>query len=211
MPPMPVYYVGKGSQFGVFDKLFDGTDRDIYDATVENLDKYSLMELTHARRAAGFKGDPDLLTDVDVDHFEKDWLGAWWPYKHVELVLKAGIKKAIQTALPENNQKGELLPIEALWVCAAEDVFQVYVNEGPHQITMIVYTPPPGNYYGRRAGVLRERISVVKVRDDFDDVLRGSGLTRLNDEADWPVLITRDLQYETDPGAALPPGQISES
>jgi len=209
MPPMPVYYVGKGSQFGVFDKLFDGTDREIYDATIENLDNYSLMELTHVRRTQGFKGD-QVLTDIDVEHFEKDWLGKWWPYKHVELVLKAGIKKAIQTALPENNQKDELLPIEALWVCATEDVFQVYVNEGPHQITMIVYTPPPGNYYAR-AGVLHERISVVKVRDDFDGLLHGSELTRLNQQDEWPVLIVRDLQYETQPGAPLPPGQISES
>jgi hypothetical protein len=206
---MPVYYVGKGSQFGVFDKLFDGTDREIYDATIENLDNYSLMELTHVRRTQGFKGD-QVLTDIDVEHFEKDWLGKWWPYKHVELVLKAGIKKAIQTALPENNQKDELLPIEALWVCATEDVFQVYVNEGPHQITMIVYTPPPGNYYAR-AGVLHERISVVKVRDDFDGLLHGSELTRLNQQDEWPVLIVRDLQYETQPGAPLPPGQISES
>jgi hypothetical protein len=206
---MPVYYVGKGSQFGVFDKLFDGTERDIYDATIENLDKYTLMELTHERRAQGFKGD-QVLTDIDVEHFEKDWLGTWWPYQHVELVLKAGIKKAVQTALPENNEKGELLPIEALWVCASENVFHVYVNEGPHQITMIVYTPPPGNYYAR-AGVLHERISVVKVRDDFDGVLRGSELTRLNPDDDWPVLIVRDLQYETQPGAPLPPGQIGES
>jgi len=210
MPPMPVYYVGKGSQFGVFDKLFDGTDRGIYDVTIENLDNYSLMELTQQRRAQGFKG-VDVLSDVDVEHFEKDWLGAWWQYKHVELVLKAGIKQALQTALPENNEANTLLPIEALWVCAADDVFQVYVNEGPHQITMIVYTPPPGNYYGRREGVLRERIAVVKVRDDFDDTLRGSELTRLNDEQDWPVLIVRYLQYETQPGPALPPGQISES
>jgi hypothetical protein len=203
---MPVYFVGKGSQFGVFDKLFDGTDRDIYDVTVENLDNYSLMELTYRRRTEGFKGE-QLLTDIDVSHFEADWLGSWWPYKHVELVLKAGIKKAVQTALPENNQKGELLPIEALWVCAKEDVFQVYVNEGPHQITMIVYTPPPGNYYAR-AGVLHERISVVKVRDDFDDVLKGSELTRLEHDADWPVLIVRDLQYETTPGAPLPSGDV---
>ena len=50
MPPMPVYFVGKGSQFGVFDKLFDGTDRKIYDDTIANLDTHTLIELTRTRR-----------------------------------------------------------------------------------------------------------------------------------------------------------------
>jgi hypothetical protein len=34
------------------------------------------------------------------------------------------------------------LPIESLWVCANEGEFQVYISEGPRQITVIVFTPP---------------------------------------------------------------------
>ena len=128
MPPMPVYYVGKGRQFRVLD-MFDGTQQEIYDETLARLDDTSLSELAERRAAAGG------LTDQDVRHFENDWLRTWWPQKHVELILRAGIRKAIQTALP-NSDHG-LLPIEALWVCSNEGVFQVYVNEGPHQVTVI--------------------------------------------------------------------------
>ena len=104
MPPMPVYYVGKGTQFGVLD-MFDGTDRTVYDAALERLDR-PLAELAAERAAkqaakraeqAGEGADEGGLSDTDVRHFEKDWLGnEWWPNKHVELILRAGIKKALR-------------------------------------------------------------------------------------------------------------------
>ena len=93
-----------------------------------------------------------------------------------------------------------MLPIEALWVCADEDVFQVYVNQGPHQVTVIVYTPPPGSY-AARAHELNENIWVVKVRDDYDGTLHGSEIHRLTPESDWPVLIERQLRYSDTQGA----------
>ena len=83
--------------------------------------------------------------------------------------------------------------MEALWVCADENVFQVYVNEGPHQVTIIVYTPPP-KHYPDRVHELRERIWVVKARDDFDDDLEGH-IRHLNPDDGWPVLIERQLSY----------------
>lgn len=185
MPPMPVYYVGKGTQFGVLD-MFDGTDRAVYDAALERLNR-PLAELAVERAAKGG------LSETDVRHFDKDWLGNdWWPNKHVELILRAGIRKALEVATA--NDRDNPLPVEALWVCADEDVFQVYVNEGPHQVTMIVYTPPPKHYPGRQRE-LDERIWVVKTRDDFDGTLEGSPIQHLNPHDEWPVLIERQLRY----------------
>lgn len=183
MPPMPVYYVGKGRQFGVLD-MFDGTDRAVYDAALERLNR-PLTELAADRAAKGG------LSETDVRHFDKDWLGNdWWPNKHVELILRAGIRKALEVATAYDDK---LLPVEALWVCADEDVFQVYVNEGPHQVTIIVYTPPPKRYAAREQE-LQELIWVVKTRDDFDDTLEGP-IRHLNPQDEWPVLIERQLNY----------------
>ena len=101
MPPMPVYYVGKGTQFRVLD-MFDGKDRTIYDETLRQLEDKTPLEALAARRAEMGSG----LLKSDVQHFREDWLGVgvpkeekWWPDKHVELVLRAGIHKAIKTAL----------------------------------------------------------------------------------------------------------------
>ena len=48
---MPVYYVGKGTQFRVLD-MFDGTDRTIYDETLARLeDKDQSLQALAASRA----------------------------------------------------------------------------------------------------------------------------------------------------------------
>ncbi len=106
-------------------------------------------------------------------------------------MLRAGIVKALDTAMP--NEDHGLLPIEALWVCASEDVFQVYVNRGPHQVTVIVYTPPPVEY-AADPRTLDEQIWVVKARDDFDGDVPGP-ITQLNAAGEWPVLIERQLKH----------------
>lgn len=198
MPPMPVYYVGKGSQFGVLD-MFDGARQEDYEAALRRLESSSLLDLARRRADAGG------LTRGDVQHFHDEWLGEpgatvgvkageqdrrWWPDQHVELVLRAGIRKALELALP-NDEHG-LLAVEALWVCAAEGVFYVYVNEGPRQVTIIVYTPPPK--YSERERELDERIWVIKARDDYDAGVPGE-IRRLNPDDDWPVLIERRLRY----------------
>jgi hypothetical protein len=186
MPPMPVYYVGKGSQFGVLDR-FDGAHRERYDEAIARLQgAASLEQLAEQRRLAG---DSALSTN-DVAHFRNDWLTNWWKGKNVALVLRAGILRALQLALPQPHRE-RLLPVEAIWVCAQEDVFHVYVNEGPNQVTMIVYTPPPDDY-SARGPAHPERIWVIKTRDDFD---LEEGTTRLNPGVEWPVLIEHQLQY----------------
>ncbi len=49
MPPMPVYYVGKGTQFGVLDQ-FDGSDQQAYETARERLSgSASLAELAEQR------------------------------------------------------------------------------------------------------------------------------------------------------------------
>jgi hypothetical protein len=186
MPPMPVYYVGKGTQFRVLD-MFDGTDRALYDITLERLKSTKpLAELAQDRKDAGGSG----LLQSDVEHFRIDWLQKWWPALHVDRVLRAGIRKAIETALP--NERHELLPIEALWVCSKDGVFQVYVNEGPHQVTVIVYTPPPE--MSALPHDAKELIWVVKTTDEFDERIDGE-ITFLTAEGGSPVLIERQLRF----------------
>ena len=201
MPPMPVYYVGKGTQFRVLD-MFDGTNQAVYDAALDRLDsQLSLTELADARMAA--PTEHASLSETDVKHFRKDWLKDWWPNLNVELVLRGGIRKALQVALP-NDERATLLPVEALWVCADEEVFHVYVNEGPHQVTVIIFTPPP-EYEDPPLPrqIFEERIWVVKTRDDWDDTydtLTAPSIVRLNPGAEWPILIERQLHYAvTDP------------
>ena len=168
MPPMSVYFVGKGKPFDAF-AIYDGTNEQLYQDMLEKLRTTTLDQL-----AADYATQVGLSAD-DVTHFQSDWLGAssWWPGQHVELVLRAGIRRAIQTALP-NESHTNLLPIEALWVSSPADVFHVYVNEGPHQVTILVYTPPMPEdaVWGER----HERIWVVKTRDDADGDLEGSAI-----------------------------------
>jgi hypothetical protein len=204
MPPMDTYYVGKGTQFGVMDALFDGSDPKIYRDTITKLESSTtLLQLAKDRQAAGGN-----LSPTDVNHFEKDWLGAWWTGKQVEKVLKAGILKAVQVALLEDpanpeSERTPPLPIETLWVCNEEGVFHVYVNKGPNQVTVIVYTPPPGKYVVN-PDLLREDIWVVKIRDKWDEEYDGKypdgSIRVLNEEGDT-VLIERQLSYVRQAGA----------
>lgn len=187
MPPMSVYFVGKGEPFEVF-AMYDGTNEDLYREMLHTLETKTLGEL-----AADYAAQIGLSED-NVTHFQSHWLGtsSWWPGQHVELVFRAGIRRAIATALP-NESHTQLLPIEALWVSSQADVFHVYVNEGPHQVTILVYTPPmPDDVTG---GERHERIWVVKTRDDSDGDLEGSAITRLNAGEEWPVLIERQLDW----------------
>lgn len=198
MPPMPTYYVGKGTQFGVLD-MFDGRSEtvELYRDTIAKLNSSTtLLQLAEDRKDAGGTD----LTDTDIRHFDKDWLGGWWTDQHVAKVLRNGIRKAVEVALYQNpddansEERDPPLPIEAFWVCADEQVFHVYVNQGPHQVTVIVYTPPPGRYVAR-ADFLEENIWVVKTRDDFDGAYPNETIRRLTPEEDWPVLIERRLSY----------------
>jgi hypothetical protein len=159
MPSMPNYFIGKGAQFELIDEQFGGDDRQAaYDAALERLEGESIVEL--ARRHTGSKRGPR-LTPGDVEHFEEDWIGFWKDYP-VEQVIREGYRKAITLARDVDK------PIESYWVCANEKSFQVYVCEGPRQITVLVFTPPPLEHVHEDTLTEDEPIWVVKAHDEFD-------------------------------------------
>lgn len=181
MPSMPTYFVGKGRQFGFLDHQFGGEKAEYmkaYDDVLARIDA-PLADLAD-RHAQDWKG-PHVagLNADDVSHFKRDWLGRWWKdekeVKDVEDVLRAGYRAAIERA------RDLELPLESLWVCANEGQFQVYFCEGPRQVTVIVFTPPPEE----RPGGQREHtdaplaedepIWVVKRKDPEDDAYTRRG------------------------------------
>jgi hypothetical protein len=193
MPSMPIYFVGKGRQFGFLDHQFGGEKADYMKAYDDALAHISqpLADLAneHARE---WKGPhvAGLNTD-DADHFRQDWLDKWWSGKDVETVLRAGYRAAIERA------RALELPIESLWVCANEKQFQVYICEGPRQVTVIVFTPPPGEREsGGRAHTTEpltedEPIWVVKKKEKEDDDYTDRGGGRYEELADQDVILRR--------------------
>ena len=170
MPSMPIYFVGKGRQFGSLDHQFGGDKAEYmkaYDDVLARIDR-PLADLAD-QQAANWKG-PHVagLNTEDANHFREDWLSRWWSGKDVEDVLRAGYRAAIERA------RDLELPIESLWVCANEDEFQVYICEGPRQVTVIVFTPPPEERHGQREHTEAqltedEPIWVVKKKESEDD------------------------------------------
>ncbi len=160
MPSMPNYFIGKGAQFELIDRQFggDGEQRQQeYDTVLERLDAETIVEL--ARRHTTPNGPR--LTRGDIEHFEEDWIGYWKDYP-VEAVMREGYRKAITLARDAGK------PIESLWVCADEHAFQVYVCEGPRQVTVLVFTPPPIEHVSEETLTEDEPIWVVKARDEYD-------------------------------------------
>jgi hypothetical protein len=196
MPSMPTYFVGKGRQFGFLDHQFGGEKddyMDAYDAALERIDE-PLANLA-AEHAAEWKGPhvAGLNTD-DADHFQQHWLAGWWPNKDVEQVLRAGYRAAIERA------RNLELPLESLWVCADEDQFQVYICEGPRQVTVIVFTPPPEERDGERqhSGARLtedEPIWVVKKKDDDDDAYTQRGGGELQEVDTGQGILLRRVRY----------------
>jgi len=190
---MPGYFVGKGYQFKMLDEQFGGDEASFlaaYDAVLSRIDQ-SLSQLAQNHATSG-SGVIDELKPGDVSHFERHWLGDWWPGKRVEEVLRAGYREAIQRA--KNARK----PIESLWVCARENRFQVYICEGPRQITVIVFTPEPKEPGHQPAASLTEDepIWVVKVHDDDDEKVNAK-FDVLVPGGDEPIIVHR-LKYRPD-------------
>ena len=161
MPSMPNYFIGKGAQFELIDDKFGGDSdarRAAYDDALESLDRESIVDLArrHTEPKRGRR-----LTPGDIEHFEEDWIGYWKDYP-VEQVIREGYRKAITLARDVDK------PIESLWVCANEKSFQVYVCEGPHQVTVLVFTPPPIEHVHEETLTETEPIWVVKARDGVD-------------------------------------------
>lgn len=164
MPSMPGYFVGKGYQFLMLDQQFGGSEAEYmaaYDAALSRIDQ-PLGDLAenHTKRDSGVRAD---LKDGDANHFRKHWLGDWWRGKRVEEVLRAGYRDAIQRA------KDARKPIESLWICANENRFQVYICEGPRQITVLVFTPPPKEGEHEPVNTLTEDEPIVVVKEQDDD------------------------------------------
>ena len=192
MPSMPTYFIAKGSQFGVLDGKYDGTDPEAYrnaQATLEG-DLRPLGEL--AREHYNDQG----LSEVDLNHFEEHWLHEWWRKQRVERVLRQGFLSALKLA--QADDPDHPMPIEALWVCADEKSFHVYVNKGPRQVTVLVFTPPPKEHVPVTNLLEHEDIWVVKVEDKWDrDYWPEELVVRDGDEndADGDRIIERRLRY----------------
>lgn len=197
MPSMPVYFVGKGRQFGFLDHMFGGEKDDYmsaYEAVLTRIDR-PLAELADDH-AAEWKG-PHVagLNADDAGHFRQHWLDGWWPGKDVEAVLRAGYRAAIERA------RDLELPIESLWVCANESEFQVYICEGRRQVTVIVFTPPPGERDGGQRDHTSEQLTedepiwVVKKRDDDDDKYTRRGGGKVEEVDAGKGIILRRVRY----------------
>jgi hypothetical protein len=197
MPSMPVYFVGKGSQFGVLDAEYTGEDLTVYEsaiAALEGADDTSMAELANARHG----GKRGALSSQDVNHFQQDWLGAWWEHKHVGELIRQGFLAALKIAVEGADEGRGPLPIEALWVCADEGVFQVYINKGPRQVTVLVFTPPPPDEHAHVPDdqlTANEDIWVVKTIDDHDSRIAPDEIDVLTPEGSFPVVIQRRLKY----------------
>jgi hypothetical protein len=193
MPSMPGYFVGKGYQFAMLDRQFGGTEDEYmaaYDAALGRIDEpLGDLAAQHADRVSGLRAE---LKDGDASHFRKHWLGDWWSGKRVEEVLRAGYREAIQRAQQARK------PIESLWICANEDRFQVYICEGPRQITVLVFTPPPKENEHEPVETLTEDepILVVKEHDDDDRKVRAKVDVLVPDE-NKPIIVHR-LKYRPD-------------
>ena len=193
MPSMPIYFVGKGRQFGFLDHQFGGEKDDYMSAYDEVLDRIDepLANLADDHAAEWVGPHVAGLNTDDADHFRQDWLDSWWQGKDVETVLRAGYRAAIERA------RDLELPIESLWVCANEDEFQVYICEGPRQVTVIVFTPPPGEREGQRdhtgAQLTEdEPIWVVKKKEGTDDDYTARGGAPYEQvDADADVILRR--------------------
>ena len=172
MGSMPGYNVSKGP-FAFLDGMFDGRNPQAYkDAKT--------MLAGSLKAAADARFSP---TNARVKHFDDHWLnnGNHWKHLQPEETLKAGLTGAITKA--QGIDPDHPKPIEFFWVCSRDNEFHVYYCEGAHQVTVIIFTPPPldnaGNPSGDTVSLSKltepEPIWVVKARDTWETAAPGSG------------------------------------
>jgi hypothetical protein len=134
MPPM---YLNK-EWFWRIDEIFATADGGVYQAALDRLQEHgSIVEV--ARSAMPPEGEADALdpaiTEADLEHFADDWAGGgWWKDEPIDEIMRAGMIVAISTAMELG------LPLETMWLHGGPR-FQVYVVEGRHQVTAVVYSP----------------------------------------------------------------------
>jgi hypothetical protein len=136
MGSMPIYNISKGP-FADLDARFDGTIKQNYHDALDTLNTTDLLTATQQRYGA---------TNKKTQHFEDDWLGSAnnpakynWSNLRIDDTLKWGLIQAIETALQTDPPK----PMEFFWVCANDHSFHIYFHDGPHQVTVMIFTPPP--------------------------------------------------------------------
>jgi hypothetical protein len=162
MPSMPTYHINKGSQFGFLDTTLGSANYVAECAAaltrLQGADSAAVLNAAASARVA-----PNQLTQDDFNHFVQDWLGSnsWWPANAVPDTLRAGFVQAISHA--QAAQK----PMEVLWVCTHDPDFHVYYCEGPRQVTVLIFSPPPRQHTNLPLNH-PESIWVVKLRDPFD-------------------------------------------
>lgn len=123
------------------DDYFSGSAavlRQRYEAALDHINSGKGLTGITQHLAAGGAGGPKDLTDDDVAHFKEHWLGGSWASEtDVEGVLRLGYREAIQVALDRTQP----LPIETLWVTTGSGEFELFINEGKHQVTVMVFVP----------------------------------------------------------------------
>jgi hypothetical protein len=145
------------------DALFDAGDPAIYQAAIDRLrDTGSIAETARL----SMESEDSLGISLDehgLGHFVDDWLGGrYWPDKLVEPVLRAGFIRAMETA------RDFELPMNTVWVHGGPD-FQVYVLEGSHQITTLIYSPAPPPNFGPPEGGGHPQVQLIRARNFNDD------------------------------------------
>lgn len=175
MGSMPGYNVSKGP-FAILDGTFDGTNPAAYTNALAMLTG-SLAAAATARFGAG---------NVLVTHFQTHWLNNdnnsnHWKHLQPDDTLKAGLSAAIAKA--RSVDPAHPKPMEFFWVCADEDEFNVFYSDGPHQVTVIILTPPPLDDHGKRKDAFvkvaelshPENLWVVKPEDTYETTVPGNG------------------------------------
>ena len=169
MGSMPTYHVSKGP-FRFLDQLLGTPGAPVFATAVNTLSGSDSAATLRTAAQARQAQQPTDLTAGDVGHFDDHWLGGWWKELAPADTLRAGIREAIAHA------QSVVKPMEFFWICTQDREFQVYFCEGPHQVTVLVLTPPP-DAPGHSTETLtkREPIWVVKLRENSDVAYPGLG------------------------------------
>lgn len=167
------------------DRYFSGRAAELrrrYELALEHIDSGKGLAGITSLLVRGDEGGPSGFSDEDVAHFRNDWLGqkGWAEGVEVEGVLRYGYREAILLALDRKTPA----PIETLWVTGTGGTFEIYVNEGDRQVTVLVFVPTRARKLTRLPGPTgaSKRTFVIRADD-------GSGLgERLNRSRKTPIM-----------------------
>jgi hypothetical protein len=166
MASMPIYHVSKGPFRLLDDKFGKGDHKATMDGVMDGTDggpglRSGVANATLQARTHKHVNE-DKVTHAARTHFEDHWLSSWWPHLAVEDTLRLGMAEAIDCARAAN------LPMEFLWVCLADDIFEIYYSQGDRQVTVLILTPPPPPDFDTGPLKDKETLWVVKEQDADD-------------------------------------------